>query len=701
MTMTSELSVTAVDAGLRWVRGAGRYVDDIQRPDLLHLAVLRSPYARARILRIEGGCNGRELSATLPRVGEGAAGGSVAVPQPVLPQDYVSYVGQPVAAVVADDIYRARDLLESIEVEYEPLPAVVDLRTALEAPPIHPGMSSNLLSAYTLGEDFDPKGTPLVVEETFRNERVATNPMEPRGVVVEWRGDRLMVWASTQSVHSLQRGFAAALGLPPGSVRVIQMDTGGAFGAKSALYPEYVVAAHLARTLRRPVKWIETRREHLQASSPGRGAMAHMVVFAERDGRIRGLRGDLIVDAGAFASGINVFAPRFIGLQMTGPYAIRQAIVRARGVLTNKAPLGPYRGAGRPEAAFFIERIMDVLADEVGLDEVEIRRRNASDRSFRSPLGLEVPPLRPFLDRAVAELGWDASPRGLPTGFSTTLLVPAIAPGEGVRIRVEGQRLRVWLGSESEGQDHVSFTRALLAEDLGIPPDRVDLERGDSGMLDEGVGTWGSRSTVVGGFALLRAAEELRRKVAEREGAYTPERLWEGTYDVQLFASCQGSANTLAAHLARVELEPTGLVRVHECKGFYDVGRPFAPAAIEGQAIGGMVQALGQVLTEALEYGADGGVETSSLGEAGLLRSHPAPRFQVSLLREPSSWPGGSKGMGESPTTGLPPAVVRAIEKASGHRLTWTPLRPEDLARNGGPGRPGGLQRAEGPAGLR
>ncbi len=256
---------------MKLVEGRGQFVNDLHLPDMLYMAVVRSPYGRARLLKVSGGINYSELKASLASVGEGSSeGGGVA--QPVLASGNVNFVGQPVAAVLGKDVYDAEDKLDEVEVDYEPLKAVTDPESALVSPPIHPRTSSNILASFQLGKQFDLRDAPVVLQDTLVNRRVSPNPLEPRGVVVDFDGSRLTVWASTQSVHAWKEGLCESLALDPKSVRVIQMDTGGAFGSKGGCYPEYVIACYASMKLKRPVKWIETRTEHLMATHQGRGA---------------------------------------------------------------------------------------------------------------------------------------------------------------------------------------------------------------------------------------------------------------------------------------------------------------------------------------------------------------------------------------------------------------------------------------------
>lgn len=671
-----------IDTEQNFVRGRGTYVGDLVLPHLLHLKVARSIYARARLVRVQAPITGREITADLAAVGEGAEGGTGQVPYPVLPRDRVNYVGQPVAAVLGESEARAEDLLGSVEIEYEPLKPVVDPEAALRAEPIHPGTASNVFGEARVGRAFRNPPSPVVLEDVLVNERIVPNPLEPRGVVVDWDGRRLTVYASTQAVTSFQEGFRDALKLSANDVRVVQMDTGGAFGSKGGMYPEYVVAAHAAMRNKRPVRWIETRSEHMQATEQGRGARARMTVFADRSGRIQGVRGDLLVDGGAYSAGMGAFAPGWIGYQISGPYAIPKVSVEGRSVFTNKVPSGPYRGAGRPEAAFFMERMMDLLADEIGRDPVEVRLRNASARAWKSPTGLEIPPLKPFLQAAIRELGYRRRARKPGVGFSCFVLIPAASPGESARVEVRDGRVRVWLGGSGHGQGHETFVRRLIVEELRVPPDRVVLERSDTDALARGVGSWGSRSAMVGGGAVIEAAGKLKDQVREEHGRYSSKRLLAGTYDAKTFFRPHGNYNSFGANLVSADVEATGRVRVRECLAYYDVGRALNPTMVVGQVTGGSLQGIGQVLYESVLYDANGQILTASLMDAGLATAEEMPEH-VSLKtpKAASDLPHGAKGVGESPAIGVPPALVRAIERQVGKRLRRTPIPPEELAR--------------------
>jgi carbon-monoxide dehydrogenase large subunit len=664
----------------RFVRGRGRYVDDLRLEGMLHLKVARSPYARARVLSVKGGFTGSDFPANLVSVGEGAWGGSVAtVPYPALATSRVNYVGQPVAAVLAENEYRAEDRLSGVDVAYEPLKPVVDPQVALHAEPIHEDLKSNVASHVEMGQDFT-LDAPVVVDDELVNERISPNPLEPRGIVAHYDGSKLTVWASTQSVHTWKEGLCSATKLPREKVRVVAMDTGGAFGSKSAVYPEYVVACLASMRTGKPVKWIETRSEHLVATSQGRGARAHMTLFADRTGKVLGLKAEVLVDNGAYAVGIGAAAPRFIGMQLTGPYAIAKAFVKGTSVYTNKVPLGPYRGAGRPEAAFFIERMMDLLADELRLDPLELRLRNASPDPFVSPLGLKLEPFEPFLRSAAKELGYAEIKANEPAGFSSFVLMTAVQPGESARIHVKDGEVRAWMGTSRGGQGHETVAQEILGEELGIPKSAIRLEMSDTEQLDQGIGTWGSRTAAVGGAALIEAASKLKERLIEEMGAYAPGELLKRDLDVTVFHRESEQANTFGACFARVAWDrETGQASVSECTCYFDIGRVLNRPMVDSQSIGGATQGIGQVLSEEVVYTEDGQPLVASLADAGVLSAPMTPAITIKLARPPASSRGRIKGVGEAATTGVPPAVLRALEKALGRRLRRTPVRPEGL----------------------
>ena len=662
----------------RFVLGAGRYVDDIKMVGMLHLHIVRSPYARARVLSVSGGITGHDFKADMAAVGEDA-GGDATVPFPALATEFVNYVGQPVAAVLGKDSYDAEDKAEEVDVQYEPLKPVMDPEQAVTAEPIHPAMSSNVASESTLGEDFTIN-TPIEVEETLCMARVVPNPLEPRGLVAAYDGSVLTVYASTQSVFSWKEGLEQSLGLKGDQVRVVQMDTGGAFGSKGGIYPEYLVAAYAAMKTKRPIKWIESRYEHLMATDQGRGSRAKMRLYSDRQGRVKGLKADLLVDGGAYPTGGVMWTPWWIAFQFTGPYAIPKARANVRGVLTNKVVMGPYRGAGRPEAAYFMERMMDRLADETGLDQAEVRLRNAATRPNESPLGLSIPASKPFLREAFSALGYSKRRRKEKVGLSCFVLVPAAQGGESAKVAVRGRRVKVWAGGNPSGQGHDVFAKRLVKEELGVSERLVDYEHADTSVLSRGVGSWGSRTAMLGGGAIVEACQRLKAQAKKKLGRrYSVAALLEGEYEAEVHFETEVPLNSFGANLVTAKVNEMGMASVDEVVSYYDCGKVLNPSMVRSQIIGGSAQALGEVLYERAVYSETGQLLTATLADSGVPHSTEMPRFVVMTANHRSSLPHGAKGVGESPTIGVPPAAARALELALKKKLANLPIESEQL----------------------
>ncbi len=657
-----------------YVLGKGKFVDDLYFEDMLYLKIIRSPYARARILKIKGGITGHELRASMTATGEEATGSEIQVDYPVLATDYVNYVGQPVAAVLGKDRYEAEDKAEEVEVEYEPLKPVVDIFQALKSEPIHKSMKSNVYAYYERGEK-QKIDAPVVISDELFNERVIPNPIEPRGIVAYYDGSKLNVWASTQSVHSWREGLASVLNIPMEMVRVIHMDTGGAFGSKGSVYPEYVIAAYASMKTKKPVKWIETRREHLLSTHHGRGAYAKVTIGSDRKGNIQFMDAEVIVDAGAYPVGIANFAHQWIPYQITGPYAIRNLHVIGMTVCTNKVPGGPYRGAGRPEAAFFIERMMDLLADELKMDPIDVRMNNLIDEEFVSITKLRVPPAKQFfLDAIKAMNYYNYVKKGEKVGISFFILIPAATGGESAKILVDNGKVKVWLGGSVHGQGHEEFVKKLVSSELGVNGDVVELMHGDTEELDEGIGTWGSRSAALAGSAIIEACKKILDSAKKELGEkFSVERMLRGRYEEKVLYSPQGNLNSLGANLAIAKLE-NNVVKIAKVISYYDVGKILIKEVAEGQVEGGSLQGLSQVYFEFAPYNSDGQLLVSSIAEAGVASANETSEFISIFAENPSFTLNKAKGLGESPTIGLPPAVARAIEQVIGRRIRKTPI---------------------------
>ena len=674
------IEVDSEDPERRFVSGKGRYVDDIKMEGTLYLHFQRSPYARARVLSDSGGITGHELKAGMEAVGEDAGEGeSSPVRFPVLATEYVNYVGQPVAAVLGADPYEAEDKTEGVDVQYEPLDPVTDPEKSLESGPIHPQMKDNVVADSIVGKDFKPKAS-IEIEETLKMARISPNPLEPRGVVAVYDGSLLTVYGSTQSVFSWREGLAGSLGLKEDGIRVVQVDTGGAFGSKGGIYPEYVVAAYAAMKTKRPVKWIESRYEHLMATDQGRGVRANMTLYAEKNGKVKGLKADLLIDVGAYPVGGGGWVTNWIASQIIGPYYIPKAYARARAVITNKVNLGPYRGAGRPEAAFFMERMMDRLADEAGLDQAEVRLRNATSRAWKSSLGMKAPPSRAFFREALRAFRYSTRKKKEKLGLSLFMLIPAAYGGESAKVAVRGGRVKVWTGGSSHGQGHDVFAKKLASRELGVREDLIDFMLSDTGALSGGVGSWGSRTAMLGGGAVIEASRKLKVTAKKKLGKkYSRARLLEGEYEAEAFFRPGDFLNSLGANMVSARINEAGMGVVDEVVSYYDVGRVLNPPMVVGQIEGGTAQGVGEVIYEQVLYGEDGQLLTASIADAGVIHSTEMPKVVAMTAAHRSTLKHGAKGLGESPTIGVPPAATRALEVALGRRFSSLPIEPAKL----------------------
>ena len=661
-----------------FVLGKGKFVDDIYLKDMLYLKVVRSPYARARILKVKGEITGYELKASMTVTGEEASESGIQVDYPVLATDYVNYVGQPVAAVLGKDRYEAEDKAEEVEVEYDPLKPIVDPFAALKSEPIHKGMKSNVFSYHEVGEKININA-PVVISDELYNERIIPNPIEPRGIVAYYDGNKLNIWASTQSVHSWREGLAAVLKIPKEMIRVIHMDTGGAFGSKGSIYPEYVIAAYASMKTKRPVKWIETRREHLLATHHGRGVYAKIKLGAERDGRIKFMDAEIIVDAGAYPVGVANFAPWWICYQITGPYAIKNLHAVGMSVCTNKVPSGPYRGAGRPEAAFFIERMMDLLADELKIDPAEVRLRNLVNEEFVSVTKLRVPPAKSFFEDAINVMNYkDYIRKGEKVGISFFVLIPNTREGESAKVVVENGEVKVWLGGSVHGQGHEEFVRKIVSKEMGVKEEIVKLMHSDTEEIDTGIGTWGSRSAILAGSAVVEACRRIIEDAKKELGnKYSVERMLRGKYEAKIVYEPKANLNTLGANLAVAKIV-NGTVKISEIIAYYDAGKVLVKEMAEGQVEGGSIQGLSQVYFESAPYNEEGQLLVSNIIEAGVAAAPETTKIITIFAEYPSPTPNQAKGLGESPTIGGPPAAARAIELAIGKRIRKTPIDIND-----------------------
>ena len=714
------------------VRGRGSYVDDVPVTNPLHLVLVRSQQAHALLERVDveraKGQDGIVAVLTgddvagVPDAPANAPKGATAVRHPVLARGVVKYVGQPVAAVLAETRAAAEDAAELVGVEYRPLPVVADLKAAAAGDVmVHEGVPGNV--AYTkLLQEGDVPGAferaDRVVKVDMINQRLAGVPLEGRGTLAAFDGtrDTLTVWSSTQMPHDLRDRLAELLCLAETQVRVIAPDVGGGFGIKINVYPEDVLVAALARQHRRPVKWIESRHEHMLSAAHGRGQQASLEAAVTADGKVLALRGRILADLGAFALTTTANVPTSTLSMLQGPYEVVNFDVELTELYSNKTPTGAYRGAGRPEPTYYLERLMDVVARDLGLDPAEVRRRNfISEDAFpyKTVTGTRYDSgaYERALDVALEKSGYAdlreeqqrlrTQGRYLGIGLASYVEICAFGWDQArVRVNRDGSAM-VFTGTSPHGQGAATGFAQIVAEQLGIEPTSVQVVHGDTLAVPTGQGTAGSRTLVVGGSAIQRAAERIRIKllkiaahqlgVSEEqlvmengqvlvEGApetalsvrdiadlaHRPNKLPDGLepgLEEQATFYVKNATFPFGTHVCVVEVDrSTGAASIVRYVSVDDCGSIMNPMLVEGQVHGGIAQGAGQALWEGVAFDAAGQNMTASLAEYALPRLTDFPSFELQRTVTPSPTnPLGAKGVGEAGTIGATPAVVNAV----------------------------------------
>src|SRR5262250_2649708 len=744
----------------RFLRGEGRFVDDVVLPGLLHAAFLRSPHAHARIVSIDtttaASAPGvirvltfRDLERwmkPLPLFG-GVPPGLAAVvkfdirqaPQWALCRDRARYVGEIVAMVVADSPERAEVAVELIQVEWDLLPPVVDMTRAAEpgAPLIHPEWGSNvgIGFAHAIGDaNAAFARADVTVAETFNIQRYVGMPLENRGVVAAWdrRDGTMTTWNSTQVSHFVQQGLTGALGLPPHKIRVIAPDLGGNFGTKASEYAEDALVPIAAMALGRPVKWIESRREHMSSAAHARHQVHAISLAAARDGTILAVRDRIWLDLGAY-NVWGVVLPYNTVAHLIGPHRIKNMRVDVEAVVTNKTPNAPYRGAGRPETVFAMDRIVDCLARELRMDPAEIRRRNYIrpdelpydfGMPYRdgNPLVYDTGDFPDALEKALEAANYQTF-----RAEQSRLRARGIHRGIGISGSVEGATVKLDLaghvlvatGAINSGQGHETSFAQIAADALGVPLEWVTVVGGDTAAVPFGVGTFASRSAVTAGNSIVDACREVRTKLVRAAAA-----LLEAAPDdieiedgrafvrgspgsaVDLARVIQASIPTFAkpgvappdfeasayhhvptvtyasaVHVAEVEVDvATGGVKLRRYVVAHDCGRVINPVIVEGQVHGGVAQGVGGALFEEMVYDEAGQLLTGSLMDYPVPKADDLPLIETVHLECPSPRnPLGVKGLGEGGAISPPAAIANAVEDALapfGARVTETPLTP-------------------------
>ena len=729
------------------VRGEGRYTDDVSLPGQAYAAFLRSPYAHGRILAVDTEA-AREMPGVLAvytgqdltAAGLGAMqavfefknrDGSAMQkpPHPALPTDRVRYVGQPVAAVVAETAAQARDAAEAIALEVEELPVVVDPEAAAApgAPVLHETLSSNVVLDYYFG---DGKKVAEAFAEAahvtrlrLTNNRLVVSPLEPRAAVAEYdpAGDRYTIHVGSQGAFGMRGALAGhILGAPKEKVRVLTPNVGGSFGMKAPVYPEYVALIHAAKALGKPVKWTDQRSESFVSDHHGRGHKLEAELALDKEGRFLAVRVTGYGDLGAYLSQVMPLPSSVnVAKNLPGVYATPAIEVSIQCVFTNTTPIGAYRGAGRPEGNYIMERLVEQAAFEMGIDRIELRRRNhipADAMPFRAASDnlYDSGEFTPLLDRAVEAADWAGFParkaeskrrgrlRGIGVGQYLEVTAPPMNEMGGIRFEADGT-VTIVTGTLDYGQGHATPFAQVLSEKLGIPFERIRLLQGDSDELIAGGGTGGSKSIMASGAAIVKASREVVEKGREiaahvleagvgdiefARGRFTiagtdrgigimelaerlrsGERLPEGvpaTLDVRTVFESAPSAFPNGCHVAEVEVDPeTGEAQVVAYAMVNDFGTVINPLLVEGQLHGGVVQGIGQALMERTVHDASGQLVTGSYMDYQLPRAADTPFFSFESRPVPATTnPLGAKGCGEAGCAGSLPAVMNALADA-------------------------------------
>jgi carbon-monoxide dehydrogenase large subunit len=540
----------------RLIKGLAHYVDDIKLPDTLHVSFVRSVYAHARINSIDTSealkasgvvavYTGKDVVEKIGPVPCASALPDLKVPDyRVLARDKVFFVGHPIAAVVATDRYLARDATDLVMVDYEDLPAVVDVEAAAKGGTvIHESFGDNVAYKLTAGEgDIEAAlaSSDHVIKQRVVHQRLAPVAMEPRGVLARYfpGEEELTVWSSTQIPHLLRTQLAIMIGIPENKLRVITPEVGGGFGSKLNVYAEEALLGWIAMQLGKPVKWIETRRENMQATIHGRGQVGYIEIGCKNDGTVTGLRYNVVADLGAYHQLLTPAIPTLTGLMLSGAYKIPAIQINVTGCFTNKMATDAYRGAGRPEATYVVERAMDLVAAEIGIDPAEVRRKNfpaASEFPFHTATGLDYDSgdYEAALNKAQGIIGYaklreeqkKARDEGrlVGIGISTYVEICALGPSqampaggwESATVRIEPTgKVTIMTGASPHGQGQETSFAQIAADELGVDLNDINVIHGDTGIVQYGIGTFGSRATAVGGTAVLVAIQKLKEKAS-------------------------------------------------------------------------------------------------------------------------------------------------------------------------------------------
>jgi aerobic carbon-monoxide dehydrogenase large subunit len=731
----------------RLITGQTNWTDNIVLPGLLHMAFLRSPHAHAKITRVNvaparsqpgviaafSGADFEDEQGSLPCAWPVTP--DIVIPaHPPMAVDEVRYVGEAVAVVVARNRYEAADALEAIEVDYEPLPPVLDIRTALkeDSPKVHEAGNKSFEWVFGNGDiEAAFRDAPVVLERTYRQQRLIPSAMEPRAVVAASTGDEVTLWSATQIPHVLRVMLALTTGIPEQHIRVIAPDVGGGFGSKLQVTAEEVLSVLITRKLGRPVKWTESRSEGNMTVHHGRDMWQKIRIAADADGRLRGLDVDLLADMGAYLMLVTPGIPLLGAFMYNAIYKMDAYSFKCTGIFTTKMPTDAYRGAGRPEATFAIERIVDELATQLGMDPLELRERNwikHEEFPYTTISGLtydsgnyeaataKAKELFGYDDlrREQAERNSRGDPVRLGIGTSTFTEMCGLAPsrvlgslsyGAGgwehasIRMLPTG-KVEVVTGSSAHGQGHETAWSQIVADQLGVPFEDVRVLHGDTQISPRGMDTYGSRSLVVGGMALVGACDKVIDKAkviaAAMLEASAGDLEWsagrfsvhgdpDATKTIQEIALAAFAAHNLpdgvepsldsdhtydpdnfsfphGTHLCATEVDTeTGMVTIRSYIAVDDVGKVVNPLIVEGQVHGGIAQGIAQALYEEAVYDDAGNLLTTTLADYLVPSAADLPTLVTSRTESPADNRLGVKGVGEAGTIASTPAVVNAI----------------------------------------
>ncbi len=716
-----------------FLKGQGRYTDDIRPAGALHGFVLRSPVAKAafRLRSIEAAraapgvrlvLTGSDVahlgdlaSKAMPRQPDGMVAPTRDIP--ILCRDRVAYVGDAVAFVVADSRAEAQDAAELIEVDYDAEDAAADTATALDpkTPLVWPELGSNRAFSHHIGDkaktDAAFARAARVTRIAFANNRLVCNYMETRAAIGEWVDERFVLTTGSQGVHSMQKILAGVFGIGKEKLRIVTPDVGGGFGTKAFVYREHALVLEAARRLGRPVKWTGDRTEHFLTDAHGRDNWARAEMAMDEDGRFLGLRVDLIANMGAYISQYGPTIPVTGVTMSTGVYDIEAIDVCVTGVYTNTCPVDAYRGAGRPEAALLIEKLADACARDMGLAVDEIRRRNfiRPERfPYRTQAGrrYDTGEFEDHMNLAMERADWNGFPERLAhsraagkirgIGMATYIEACAFAGSEPAFLELNGDgSVTLKIGTQTNGQGHATAYAQLVSEKLGLDPERIHLRQGDTDALNAGGGTGGSRSIPLGGVSAVRAGEDLAGKIRR----IAADELEASAGDIELadgFARVVGTDHAVdfsavakaartpddirgagefvqeectypnGTHICEIEIDPdTGALQVVRYTIVDDFGVTVNPMLLAGQVHGGVMQGVGQALSEGTVHGEDGQLLTASFMDYAVPRADLAPFFHFETRNVPSTTNAlGIKGAGEAGTIGSTPAALNAVTDA-------------------------------------